>query len=57
MTDINNYVTQAIASFITGATDIESGWQNYLDTLDAMGIDHIVEIYQNRYDEYQALNA
>ncbi|MEG1514966.1 MAG: extracellular solute-binding protein [Clostridia bacterium] len=57
MTDINNYVMQSIASFITGSVDIEAGWEDYRGTLSAMGIDRIVELYQKRYDEYQKINA
>ena len=54
MADIKNYTEQSIADFITGLTDIQSEWDNYVSTVRSMGIDNVIEIYQNKYDAYAA---
>ena len=43
-TDINEYVLQALAAFITeGVTD--AGWEAYVKQIDAMGLDRLMAIY------------
>lgn len=49
-TTINNYVEESVAKFVTGVSDLDSDWDNYLDTLDAMGLDRYIEIVQEAYD-------
>ena len=44
--DIDTYLTQMHAAFITGEKDLEAEWDNYLATLDKMGLQEIYEIYQ-----------
>ena len=50
--DIDTYVTQMHASFITGEIDIETGWEDFLNTLDQMGLQDILEVYQTALDRY-----
>lgn len=52
--DLNPYVTQSMAQFITGDLDIETEWENYVNTLKRMGVDELVELYQKGYDDYYA---
>ena len=52
LTDITTYIQTMKAQFIIGETDIESGWQTYLDTLNAMGLERLLEIEQQAYDRY-----
>jgi putative aldouronate transport system substrate-binding protein len=47
---INDYANQMTAEFILGRTDIDSGWDTYVATLDSLGIDRMVAIYQEAYD-------
>lgn len=47
---INDYVNQMTAEFVLGRTDIDAGWDTYIATLDSLGIDRMVEIYQEAYD-------
>ncbi len=47
---IKDFVTQMNARFITGDADLENDWDNYVSTLEDMGIDRYVEIIQEAYD-------
>lgn len=48
--DVESYISQMHGKFITGQEDIETGWDNYLNTLDRMGLPEILEMYQDTYD-------
>ena len=48
-TDINEYVLQSLATFITeGVTD--QSWNAYVERIDAMGLDRLMEIYTEGYN-------
>ena len=47
---MKSYCQNMIVSFITGETDIESGWDNYVATANAMGLEDIVRVYQEYAD-------
>ena len=49
-TDINAYITECTAKFITGEADIATGWATYLNDLKKMGLEDILAIYQAAYD-------
>lgn len=46
---IFSYVKEMEAKFIIGAEDL-SKWDEYISALKAMGIDHLLEIYQGAYN-------
>lgn len=48
--DMEKYITQMHDKFITGAEDIETGWDAYLSQLNKMGLPEILEMYQDAYD-------
>ncbi|MCJ7841533.1 extracellular solute-binding protein [Lederbergia sp. NSJ-179] len=50
--DIDTYFEQMEAKFITGAESIETGWDNYLETLEGLGIDEYIKIHQDAYDRW-----
>jgi putative aldouronate transport system substrate-binding protein len=50
-TDIQNYVTQMRAQFITGAESL-NGWNTYVQRLNQMGLSRYLEIYQAALDRY-----
>lgn len=50
LTNIPDFVKQAIAEFTTGTRDIEAGWDQYLAELDSMGLQQLIEISQDTYD-------
>jgi len=52
MTAIGNYVNQSLVHFITGETDIEENWDSYVSTVNNMGIQNIIDIYQRYFDEW-----
>ncbi len=47
---IDDYVAQMMAEFVLGRQDLDAGWDNYVATLDALGINRMAEIYQAAYD-------
>lgn len=49
-TAIVNYVTQMFTAFVRGDADLDSGWDQYLATLDQMGLAPYLQIYQDAYD-------
>lgn len=50
MTTIPDFVKQAIAEFVTGTRDIETGWDQYLAELDSMGLQELISVSQATYD-------
>ena len=51
--DIETYFEQMEAKFITGAESIDEGWDKYVSTLNDLGIEELVEIYQAAYDRWE----
>lgn len=51
LTNIPEYANQAMAEFITGARDIESDWNAYLNELNSMGLEQWLSIAQKTYDQ------
>ncbi|RXZ79418.1 extracellular solute-binding protein [Paenibacillaceae bacterium] len=51
--DLNTYVRQMEAKFITGAEPI-GNWEKYISTVKKMGGERIAEIYQAAYDRWNA---
>lgn len=47
---IGDYILQMEAEFVLGRTDIDSGWDSYVATLESFGLPRLVEIYQAAYD-------
>lgn len=57
--DVATYIQEQEAQFITGQLDVtnDADWDNYLSTLENMGIERYVEIYQAAYDRNEAAAA
>ncbi|MBD2848162.1 extracellular solute-binding protein [Paenibacillus sp. IB182496] len=51
--DLNTYVRQMEAKFVTGAEPL-SNWDSYLNTIKKMGGERMAEIYQAAYDRWLA---
>ena len=49
-TDINNYLGNMHAQFITGQADIDADWDAFIAQLDEMGLQRLLEIEQAAYD-------
>ena len=52
-TDIDPYVEQMEAKFISGQEPMEN-WDKYIETLEKMKIDRLVELYDQAYQAYQS---
>lgn len=49
-TDIRSYVNQYFAQVVTGDLLLEDSWENYLSTLNQMGLEQMFSIYQASYE-------
>ena len=47
--DVDVYINQYIAQVATGELELENSWEDYLSTLKKMGVDEMIQIYQNAY--------
>ena len=47
---IRDYISQESVKFIRGENSFESGWENYLEKLDGLGLTRYLEIYQGQYE-------
>ena len=52
LADINTYYEKMAGQFVTGVVDIETGWDEYCATLEEMGINDIIKVYQASYDRW-----
>ena len=52
-TDINAYIVETTAKFITGEADIAAEWDNYIAELESMGLQDVIDVYQAAYDRAQ----
>jgi putative aldouronate transport system substrate-binding protein len=55
--DISSYVTEMQGKFVTGVADIDTDWDKYCQTLEQMGINDLIEVYQASYDRWVASMA
>ena len=51
-TDITKYVDETLVKFVTGSLNIDTEWDNYVAELEKMGLQEIIDIYQDAYDSY-----
>ena len=52
--DIDTYVTECLAKFITGEMDVDADYDGFVSMLQTMGSDEIKRIYQDAYDRFIA---
>ena len=48
--DIDTYINESTAKFITGEWSIEQSWDSYVAELEKMGLKDVVDVYQAAYD-------
>lgn len=53
ITNVTEHTKQAIAEFVTGARDVDAGWDQYLAELNNMGLEHWLSCAQAAYDRQQ----
>ncbi len=49
-TTINDYVNEQVTAFITGKTDVDSGWNSYISQLNSMGLQNYIQLIQKAYN-------
>jgi putative aldouronate transport system substrate-binding protein len=53
-TDLQTYVRNSEAQFITGQTELnDDTWNDYVSTIENMNVDEYVSVYQAAYDRYE----
>ena len=52
MTQINTYVLEMTARFVTGELDVDKEWDKYVKTLDDMGLKRYMELNQVAWDRF-----
>lgn len=53
-TDIATYATTEITKFIIGEEDVDTQWDSYVATIEAMGVQDVIAVYQDCYDTFSA---
>ena len=54
-TDIQMYFEEYTVEVITGKKDLASTWDNYVATVERMGLSDLMDAYQRTYDKSIAL--
>ncbi len=49
-TDLNNYMTETLSKMIRGELNFEGDWDTYVETMQEIGMEEWVSIYQTAYD-------
>lgn len=49
-TGIDKYIAEMTAKFITGQEDINAKWSEYLNQLNALGLQKVINLYQEAYN-------
>ncbi len=53
-TDLQTYLNTMRVAFITGEANLETDWDNFLSTMEAMGVEELLAAEQSAYDRYAA---
>lgn len=51
-TDISTYVGEQIGKFLIGETDVDAGWDSFVETVQSMGIDEVIAAYESAGERY-----
>lgn len=52
--DINVYIEEMMIKYITGQESLDTFETEYLPTLQSMGVEKVIEMYQKALDNYNA---
>ena len=52
MTDVNTYRDEMFDKFVMGAEPIDNSFDNFVKTIEGMGIQEALDIQQAAYDRY-----
>ena len=48
--DFWTYTDEMVVKFITGQIDVDAGWDEYVATCQALGLEELTSVYQSLYD-------
>lgn len=48
--DIDSYQDEYLAKVVTGELSLEDSWDDYVKTMESMGVNDLIEIYKTAYD-------
>ena len=51
-TAIDTYMIEMTAKFITGDLEVEAEWAGYLEQLEILGLQDVIDAYQAAYDRF-----
>jgi len=51
---VDTYIKEQRAKFITGEGDVQTEWDSYIETLKSLGIEEMISIYQAALERYNA---
>ncbi len=51
-TDISTYVAEQVGKFLIGEADIDADWDSFVETVESMGIDEVVDAYTTAGERY-----
>jgi len=54
ITDLNSYLNQKMAAWVTGEADIVAEWDAYVSHMNSIGLPRLMEIYNARYELYKS---
>ena len=52
--DLNTYLEESLIKFLIGDLSLEDDWDGFIGTVEGMGLQSVVDIYQDAYDRYLA---
>ena len=50
--EVRDYANESCTRFVTGDIDVESDWDDYVQTLERMGIEEMLEIQQTIFTRH-----
>ena len=53
--DIDNYMKQSEAAFFVGNTDVDKEYDNFVKQLNNMGVQDLINAYQEAYDSWNSV--
>lgn len=52
LSDLTTYLEENLIKFLIGDLDMDKDWDTFRDTVESMGLEDVVAIYQAAYDRY-----
>ena len=53
-TEIDSYIAEKTAKYITGELDVEADWDTFVKDLENLHLQDVIDAYQSAYDRFSA---